>query len=677
MKSRDDVLVDTISNNYRKAVTKKFSIMKKNFTVAAIFFCSRLLAQTDSALTDFKPMDRVVITANKVLKKQSTTGKVVTVIDKKMLENFGGRTIGEILNTVSGTTIIGANNPLGSNQRISIRGASDGNVLLLIDGIPANDPSVISNYFDLNFINTAQIARIEILKGGQSTLYGSDAVSGVINIITKKQENKFSPYGSLQYGSYSTVNGNMGVKGVADKFFYNAFASGISSKGFSSAFDSTGRKNYDRDGYHQYNLRGDAGISFTKNISWNSFLQYSRYSADIDGAAYRDDKDFSIRNKNWQAGTTLNWKLSNGQLNFFYNYNKTDRLYTDDSLDRSSFAYYSTNTYTGRTHFAEIFKTTKWKEFELLTGVDFRFYNTDQYYFSKSSFGPFETSLDDSLAKMSQWSGYASAVYSKKDWNIEFGGRLNHHSEYGNNFTYTFNPSFLINNRVKLFANISSAFKAPSLYQLFDPYIGNTKLDPENSTVFEAGVEFFSTHNWKLRVNNFYRKTNNAIQFIITNPAFFTSQYRNIANQKAYGAEAEMQYENEKWNLAANYTFTKGNAQSAYSESGMQLSKDTTFNNLYRVPEHAANIFVTYKINPKLSVSSMIKMVGKRLEPVYASSPVELKSYTTFDLSGAYYFNKKVRCFVDLKNITNTEYFDLAGYNSRKFNFTLGVGYNL
>ena len=115
--------------------------MKKNFVLAAIIFSSQLFAQTDST----NVLDEVVISANKYPKKQSQTGKVITVINQQVIQQMGGRTISEVLNTVAGTNINGANNNLGTNQGVSIRGSSFGNVLILIDGIPVNDPSLISN----------------------------------------------------------------------------------------------------------------------------------------------------------------------------------------------------------------------------------------------------------------------------------------------------------------------------------------------------------------------------------------------------------------------------------------------------------------------------------------------------------------------------------------------------
>jgi vitamin B12 transporter len=659
--------------------------MRKIFVVAAIIISSHLHAQVfqsknDSSviiseeLSSGNVLDRVVVTTNKYPKKQSQTGKVVTVIDKSTLEKLGGHTFAEVLNTVAGVSINGANNTLGTNQRISIRGSSDGNVLLLIDGIPANDPSVISNYFDLNFINTAQIERIEVLKGGHSTFYGSDAVSGVINIITKKAESKkTSPYASASYGTYNTFNGSAGLRGQTNTITYNASVTAVSSKGFSSAYDSTGEKGFDKDGYHQQILRGDLGVKLTKDLQWNVYGNYSKYKADIDAAAFTDDKDFIIKNKNWQAGSGIFWRQNNGGLHLNYQFNYLNRFYLDDSVDKASFAYYSKSTYIGRTHFAETYENYKWNQVELLAGFDYRHYNTNQVYNSISMYGPFDTELSDSLARMWQTSAYASAVYSNGNANIELGARYNHHNVYGNNFTYTFNPSYLIDQKVKLFVNVSSAFKTPTLFQLFDVFSGNENLDPEKSTIFEGGAEVYSSSNLRLRATGFYRKTKNAIQYIITDPVTFEGHYYNTNEQKSSGVEVELNYAGEKWNIYSNYTFTKGKVSSGYTESGDRLPKDTTYHNLYRVPDHAFNAVVGYRFSKKFSATTVLKYVGKRFEPVYAAAPKELDDYFIIDLAGQYSFNKNLKAFVDLKNLANKKYFDILGYNSRRFNFTAGI----
>ncbi|MFN2456952.1 MAG: TonB-dependent receptor plug domain-containing protein [Chitinophagaceae bacterium] len=613
----------------------------------------------------------VVITANKYFKKQSETGKVITVIDQQLLRQMGSRTLGEVLNTVSGVTINGANNNLGTNQGISIRGAAFGNALVLIDGIPVNDPSVISNYFDINFIHPDDIEKIEILKGGQSTLYGSDAVAGVINIITKKaNDNPFAFNASLSAGSYNTFKVTAGINGRANKFSYKLQQTAIRSAGFSSAHDSTGSASFDNDSYKQNMVDGRLVYAFNPSLLFNVTGMYSRYKTEIDAAAFTDDNDFSATNKNYQAGIGFNLK-NRGNVLFNYHFNYLDRLYLDDSADRgNSFAYYSRSKYIGRTHFAELYQTLKWTNWELLAGADYRYNNTNQRFFSVGSFGPFETSLNDSAAHSSQLSPYASVAYNNNQFNVELGGRYNFHSEYG---TYTFNPSYLFNNKLKLFANISSAFKAPSLYQLYDAYAGNNDLEPETATIIEGGAAIYYRNNVGLRLTYFHRKTDNAIQYIIVNPATFEAKYQNINKQENNGIEAELKGHWNKWSVHANYTYTKARITSSHGESGFALGKDTSYNNLYRVPKHAFNTFVSFQVSDKLTFSTLIKIIGKRYEPVYLSVPKELDSYHTIDFSTSYSLNKKLRVFADLKNITNQQYFDIIGYNSRGFNFTAGI----
>src|SRR5690606_27756681 len=110
-----------------------------------------------------------------------------------------------------------------------------------------------------------------------------------------------------------------------------------------------------------------------------------------------------------------------------------------------------------------------------------------------------------------------------KTFSLELGGRLNNHSEYGNNFSYTINPSAYINNRLKIFSNLYSAFKTPTLYQLFNPFAGNTELTPERSFNFEAGVQWFPASKLSLRTVYFYRKTNDAIEYVYIDPVNYIS----------------------------------------------------------------------------------------------------------------------------------------------------------
>ncbi|MGV3527626.1 MAG: TonB-dependent receptor plug domain-containing protein [Flavisolibacter sp.] len=644
--------------------------MRKKFIVAALIFSSRIAAQEVPADSTYL-MDEVIVTGYKYPKKQSNTGKVVSVIDRTMLEQMQARSLGEILNMASGTTINGANNTPGTNQRISIRGGADGNVLLLIDGIPVNDPSVISNYFDLNFLSPANVERIEILKGGQSTIYGSDAVAGVINVITKKPETGTrSADAFISYGSYGTARARASYSASLKKFSYRLSGEHNRSKGFSAAYDSTGAAGFDNDAFRQNNIQLETAIAFSPLLQLQLRGSYGVYNTDVDAGAFRDDKDFTVKNKNGRAALVLQWQQPKGRLRFQYHVNYIDRFYLDDSTDKGSFGYYSESSYGGTTHFAELFENLRLKNWELLAGADFRYQSTAQDYFSVSDYGEYrQPTLNKNAAQVS---GYASAVYQKKSLTLETGGRWNHHNAYGSNFTYTFNPAYTIADKWKLFFNLSSAYKVPSLFQLYDAFAGFSGLNPESSAITEAGISMLGNQT-NLRLTAFHQSTRDAIQYIITDPQTYSGHYANVNAQKNYGLETELNYRSENWRLQANYTYTQDEVHSGFRESGEPLAKDTVYNNLYRVPAHAANLFAGYKISDKFQLSSLLKYVGSRLEPVFAAAPLQLDGYATVDLSLRYRPNENAALFLDLNNVTNSRYFDVTGYNSRRFNFTSGI----
>src|SRR5258705_12707151 len=220
---------------------------KKIFIVAAVIISSRLPAQDSTG----KVLDEVVLTANKFEQKQSQTGKVVTVISKDQLEKSTGKTIAQVLNEQAGITITGVYNATGSVPTVLMRRASSGRTQLLLDGIPVNDPSMINNEFDLNLFSINDIERIEICKGAQSTLYGSDAIAGVVNIITVKKDvtKPFNIKATTGFGNENTTRNNLQVYGKAGKLTYTTRFSKLSTNGFSAAYDSTGNANFDNDGY--------------------------------------------------------------------------------------------------------------------------------------------------------------------------------------------------------------------------------------------------------------------------------------------------------------------------------------------------------------------------------------------------------------------------------------------
>jgi len=450
----------------------------------------------------------------------------------------------------------------------------------------------------------------------------------------------------------------------------------LSSKGFSNAYDSTDKAGFDKDGIDQHAVNGNILFKLGNKVQAKLFSSYSYYKADLDASAFTDEKDYTVKNDNAQGGAGLVFNHSSGSLHFNYLFNYVSRNYLDDSTYKSSlYTDYSKSLYIGRTHFAELYNNWKWTNWELLAGVDYRYTNTFQRYFSTGSFGPYEpTPLNE---KASQVSPYASVIYKTgTGLNIEAGGRWNNHSVYGNNFTYTINPSFLINNKVKVFANLYSAYKVPTLYQLYDESAGNKDLKPEKGTIGEAGTEIFANKSFRFRIVGFYRKTKDAILYTY-NPNTFESLYRNVSEQKNYGTELEANYTAGKFSVAANYTYTDGKTKTAFDGTGSGLGKDTSYYNLYRIPKNAFNLTIGVQATKAFFISALLHAIDKREEFIYGATPETLKGYATIDLYTEYKFGKKLTAFADFRNITNKKYFDWLGYNTRKFNFMAGVNFRL
>jgi vitamin B12 transporter len=645
--------------------------MQRNFFVGAALVLGTLLhAQQDSTY-----LQEVVITANKYEKKQSQTGKVISVISSDMLRQSGGRSLGELLNQVAGVTIPGANNNLGSNQTINIRGASAGNALILLDGIPVNDPSVISNYFDINLLSVDQIERVEILKGGQSTLYGSDAVAGVVNIISKKadrEKNKPAINTALSGGSFGTLRTSLGISGQQKKLDYLLQLSAISSQGFSAATDTTGTADFDKDDYSQQTARVQVGYKTGVHSRLQLNNLYSRYTTSLDAAAFVDEKDFVADNTNKLSGIGWQLKKENTVFQLNYQYNEVQRAYLDDSSYRSSsFVNFVKSSYTGITHFAEMYLSKKTGSFEWLGGIDYRKHQTTQSYWSTGPWGPYAP--PDLKASFDQLSPYASLVFSKDNFIVEAGGRFNHHSAYGNNITYTFNPVYRLNAHTKLFANLYSAFKAPTLYQLFDPGAGNTTLEPEQGSIQELGLEWIKGRTFRGRVVGFNRESRSTIIYSY-NPITWSGNYINASTQHNYGLELESQLTISTFTIRANYAYTDGRIEGSYSGTGLPLGKDTSYFNLYRIPKHALNISTSYTSGQWLFTLSG-RAASNRQEFIYGSAPQEMPGYITIDLYGEYRFKKinGLRAFADLRNLTNTRYEELRGYTAKGITLMAGV----
>lgn len=644
--------------------------MKKQFfVVAAVIISSSLQAQD----TTGKILDEAVITANKFEQKQSQTGKVIIVISKEQVEKSSGKTIAQILNEQAGITINGAYNVTGSVQTVFMRGASSGRTLILLDGIPVNDPSMINNEFDLNLFSINDVERIEICKGAQSTLYGSDAIAGAINIITvKKEVNKpFNLKVTTALGNKNTVRNNIQLYGKAGKLTYTTRFAKLKTNGFSAANDSTKIKGFDNDGYDGNVINAGLQYQLMPSLLIKTFILHSQYKAEIDAGGFTDEKDYTIRNSNLSSGAGLNFKKGKINITGNYQYGELNRAYRNDSLFVNPYGTkFESNKYGGRTQYAEVYGNgvaAKW--LTVLAGFDYRWANMNQQYFSLSGFGPYSSNFKDT--SLHQTSLYGSLFFNalNKKLNVEIGGRTNKHSRYGTNSTYTFNPSFNISKNWRVFGSIASGFKAPSIFQLFDAFSGNTDLKPEKSTNYEIGVQ--QSHSViSSRIVYFHRDIKNGIDY-----NYATFQYFNFVKQIVNGVEMELSVRpTEKLNISANYTLITGDEQT----QSRKTFNDTSYNHLLRRPKHNINLNIGYQFCKSLFASLSAKSVSSRYDAGgYKKEDLLLDSYFLLSAYAQYKWKSNVKFFVDAQNISGKKFFDIRGYNAIPFIINGGITFEL
>lgn len=652
--------------------------MRKIFAVTALFISSQLQAQSVREKQD--TLENVTLTANKFSTKTTETGKVVVTISREQIEKAGSRDLSQVITELGGVFINGYTNNAGKDKSIYLRGAKVDYTLITVDGMPVYDASGIGSNFDIRYIPVDIVERIEILKGSQSTLYGSDAIAGVINIITRKGGSKpLSVSGVVNAGSYNTWRANAGINGSVKKVDYNLAYSHFGTGGFSEAERPlTATQPFDRDGYNQNSVQAAFGVQASKNIRIQPFLRYSKNRGALDNGAFLDELDFTYDAKNLQTGLSNIIGLGNAQLNVNYQFNNTVRNYLDDSLlSRNGFYRFSQSDYTAHEHFAEAFLVYPFKAFRLTAGGDIRASNTGYNATQISAFGSSKAAQSGDSVRQTQASFYTALHYTAANFSIEGGARFNHHSVYGRNVAFNINPSYLVGKRAKVFANLSSGYKTPSLYQLFSVY-GNKELIPETSLNLESGVQVFLDGNkGYLRTTYFNRRVNDVIAFFF-NPVTYQSFYINQDRQRDHGIELDAVMNlTDKINLRAFYSYVDGNITTK------QADKDTTYFNLLRRPKHTLNFTAAAQVTASFYASLNLNAVGRSndvyFDPVtFASSPVTLRNYTLVNVYAEYGFlQNRLKLFADFRNVLDQRYADVYGYNTAGFNAYGGLRFRL
>ncbi len=539
----------------------------------------------------------------------------------------------------------------------------------MMDGVELNDPISPSRSYDLAHFSLDSIDRIEILRGPQSTLYGSDALGGVINIITKKGEGKPRFNLSSLGGSYKTFISSAEISGSKDRIHYSLGTSYSRTNGFSAA-STFYQGNKEEDGYKNLTFSARFGFHPIDNLDFDIVIRAINTEIDIDnfGGAYGDDPN---NNQEYDAlilkgkvrGLFLRnrWEqmLSISFLDYKRNYdNPTDESHPFDS-DNS------------------LFKSKQWKldwqnnlflhETNTLTfGLEYQGEQGESEYHSESVWGPFFSIFPDQ--KASNTAAYIQDQVRLADrFFATLGARLDRHSQAGTSITYRIAPAYLIEQTgTKLKATYGTGFKSPSLYQIYAPGttwgpIGNENLKPEESSCWDVGIEQSLWQNkMLLNATYFSSRYENLIDFDLT------QGYINILKASSKGAEFFLQARPlDHLSFTASYTRTEARDKK-------------TDEYLLRRPRDKFTARMNFDFQEKAHIALSLIHIGVREDMEWTgwtASRVTMPSYTLLNTALSYDIIPNAQIFLRLDNILDEEYEMTKGYGTP--GFSVYGGFNL
>ena len=629
------------------------------FSAFTLLFAMNTYAQAPTP----KQLDEVVISDSKFALPKDKSGKVIVKINAAELAKKPGQSIAAILSTVVGLEVNGNQSSAGKNLGYYVRGGRNRQTLILIDGIPVSDASGVNLEYDLRLISAEQVESIEVMKGAASTLYGSGAASGVINITLKKAYKKeLTGNAYISLGTQTTADKtnyrpqdfNQGFNFGARTEKVNYFASFNSSeiKGISEAKGI----NFEEDRFSRVNSVVKLGFTPEKKLSLDFFAKYDKFKNDFDSGSFADNfENFSI-SEQFNFGFSPKYKYENGELIF----NSSINL-----MERKEFLFGGFTNYKSRNVNTDVFSKYKINsELFFVSGVQFQFFDmsiSSQY-----------TTITNELAKINMIDPYVSFVYnSKSGFNISIGGRLNMHSDYGNHLVYNVNPSYNFKNiPLKLISSFSTAYITPSLYQLHDGYAGNLNLEAEDNSTLEAGFEIKLLKN-KLNFNSvvFYREEKNAIEYY-SNPITYDSSYFNAEGKyNAKGVEASLVFTiSDNLNFNANYTFSQVESKAVNNTFA------ETKANLYN-PKHKVNASIDYQFANRAYLGINYQYLDKR--DGFTGYPPQLfvlDSYQLLNTTIKYELIKnRLSIFGSVMNIFNEDFEEIVGYNTKGRNIKIGL----
>ncbi len=587
-----------------------------------------VLAQTD--IDDPSVQDTIIVEGSRLNQAVTEIGSSVSIITADDIEALGFDFAIDAIASAPGVTV-NQNSTFGGVASVRIRGAATSQTLVIIDGVPVNDPSQSSGGFDFARLDTENIERIEILKGPQSTLWGSDAIGGVVSIITKDPEPGFGGSAFAEVGSFETFRGGASIGNASDAGDFRLAVSGISTGGISKADEDNG--NVEDDAYDAFTVSGKGGLNFgdarlAADLLWSD--AESEFDAFVFGAPGNVGDGDAVNNTEELSGNiSLTAPLFEGKLEnlLLLGYSEIERenagadafAFTAEG-ERQLYRYQGTLTLDEQNTLAFGAEREEIMVNDTDTSID--------GLFALYGFKPIETLT------------------------LTAGLRVDDHSTFGTETTGRVAVAYNPTPQVTFRASWGQGFKAPTINQLTGGCCAaaNFDLQPETSDAIDAGVDWRSKDGRvELSVTIFDTDIENQILFATT--GFF-----NEAKTESSGLELTGRYDFTDWvSVSASYAFID--------------AKDSDGDALIRIPENSGDLRVNFTPEGPFSGAVLVRYNGE--EPDRGGQTVE--AWTRVDVNGAYAVSERVELFGRIENLFDEDYQQIIGYGTPDLSGYVGI----
>ncbi|WP_341208784.1 TonB-dependent receptor [uncultured Sphingomonas sp.] len=599
----------------------------------------------------------IVVAANRAPVDADRVTASVTVLDKAAIDRAQDLSVADLLLRTPGVSL-SRNGGYGTSTSLRIRGAESDQTVVVIDGVKINDPSSPGGGYNFANLLIGDAARIEVLRGPQSILWGSQAIGGVVNIVTPLPTAALEGSIDLEGGSRETVSARAALGGTTGPLAWRVGAQTFTTDGISALKAGT-----ERDGYTNQNVQGRAVLTIAPGISADLRGSYANGRNDFDGFS-GDTPEYGLT-REFVGYAGLNIDLFDARLRnrIGYGYTNTDRdNYNPDQVEQTQ-----TFAALGRNHRLEYQGTLAvTKGVDAVFGVE---NEVSRFSTASSDFVPPYALGTPSRGRAELTSFYGQLNVSPLDGLTLNGGvRHDDHSRFGTQTLFAGGANWVLPTGTVLRASYSEGFKAPTLYQLFSEY-GNQALNPERAKGWEAGAEQrFMDGRVALGGTYFERRSRDQIVYNgcstgTTDPLCFvpgstTEQrfgyYQNVARAFARGVEAVARAQvGEHLSLDGNYSWVLSEDR----------SPGRTFGNwLPRRPRDTANVSATYTFAEAGSFGIAARFAGKSFDN--ASNATRLDGYTLVDLRGELPLSSNVRLFARVENLFDERYETIARYGT-------------